>query len=521
MSLQRQDVLRQVGASGEWDVVVVGGGATGLGTAVEAASRGYRTILFEAHDFAKCTSSRSTKLIHGGVRYLQQGNLSLVREALRERGRILRNAPHLAHWRSCVIPVYKIWQIPFYAAGLTAYDLLAGRERFKPTRILSVERTREALPTVCPVGLKGGVRYYDGQFDDTRFAITLLRTLFDLGGAALNYAPVTGLLKGNGAVKGVFAEDTETNSRFEITAKVVINATGVFADAVRRMDDPQISSVITASQGTHVVLPRSFLPGDSALMIPRTADGRVLFAIPWHDRVLVGTTDNPVPQPQTEPRAMPEERQFLTTHLERFLDRTPQASDILSVWSGQRPLVRRDRETHTAALSRDHTILISGAKLVTIVGGKWTTYRKMAEDVMDRAAPLAGLAAARSRTAQLRLHGWTENTSGLDEWEQVYGADAQELRRVGEEDSNLNEFLHPALPFRRREIVWAARHEMARTIEDVLARRTRALFLDAKASMQAAPIAAEIMARELGRDAEWEQNQVSAYRRLAEQYLWS
>ncbi len=520
MSLRREDVLRQVGASGEWDIIVVGGGATGLGTAVEAASRGFRTVLFEAHDFAKCTSSRSTKLVHGGVRYLQQGNTRLVLEALRERGRILRNAPHLAHRRSFVIPAYKFWELPFYAAGLTAYDLFAGRETLGRSRILSRERTREALPTVRHDGLKGGILYYDGQFDDARFAIALLRTLFDLGGVALNYAPVTGLLKRNETVRGVIGEDSETGSRFEIAAKVIINATGVFAGSVCRMDEPQAGSIVTVSQGTHLVLPRSFLPSNTAVMIPRTSDGRVLFAIPWHDRVLVGTTDDPVSQPEREPRATQEERRFLLANISEILGRRPEPAEISSVWSGQRPLVRRDRQRRTAALSRDHTILISDSKLVTIIGGKWTTYRKMAEDVIDCAAPLVGLARIRSRTAELRLHGWMKNADESCEWEQVYGADLPDLRRVGEEGPDLNDLLHPQLPFRRREIAWAARHEMARTVEDALARRTRALFLDAKASMEAAPIAARIMARELRRDAQWEQDQVSAYRRLAEQYVW-
>lgn len=520
MNLRREDILRQVGAAGEWDVVVVGGGATGLGTAVEAASRGYRTLLLEARDFANATSSRSTKLVHGGVRYLQQGDLKLVLEALRERGRILRNAPHLAHRRAFVIPAYAFWELPFYGAGLTIYDLLAGRESLGRSRVLSRNRVLEALPTLRPTGLKGGILYYDGQFDDARFAIALLRTLVDLGGTALNYAPVRGLLKRAGSVRGVIAEDSETGARFEAAAKVVINATGIFADNLRRMDEPQATPAVTTSQGTHLVLPRSFLPGDAAMMIPRTADGRVLFAIPWHNRVLVGTTDDPVERPEFEPRALPEERQFLLAHIERFLGRKPQASEICSIWSGQRPLVRRNGASSTAALSRDHAILISDSKLVTVTGGKWTTYRRMAEDTIDRAAPLSGLPAVRSRTASLRLHGWMEHSEAATEWEQVYGADLPLLHSLAEADPALDLLLHPALPFRRREVVWAARYEMARTVEDVLARRTRALFLDAGASLEAAPVVAGIVARELGRDEGWEQSQMRAYRRLAEQYTW-
>ncbi len=520
MSLRREDVLRQIGSTSEWDVVVVGGGATGLGTAVEAATRGYKTLLLEAHDFAKGTSSRSTKLVHGGVRYLQQGNVKLVLEALRERGRMLRNAPHLAHRLAFIVPAYALWEIPFYGIGLKLYDLLARRERLGGSRILSSAGVREALPTVRQEGLKGGILYYDGQFDDARFAMALLRTLFDEGGLALNYTPVRRLLKHNGAVSGVIAEESESGTQIEIAAKVVINATGVFADDVRHMDEPKAEAMVTVSQGTHVVLPRVFLPGDSALMVPRTSDGRVLFAIPWHDRVVVGTTDDPVEKAAIEPEAMADERRFLVAHIERFLGHAPGPGDIRSVWSGQRPLVRRANARNTAALSRDHTIFISDSKLVTITGGKWTTYRKMGEDVVDRAAPLGGLPRVASRTAELKLHGWTDNSEADNEWEKVYGADLPLLHGLTNDDAELDELLHPALPFRKGEVVWAARHEMARCAEDVLARRTRALFLDAEASMEAAPATARLLARELGKNAEWEQQEVVAYRRLAERYVW-
>jgi glycerol-3-phosphate dehydrogenase len=536
---RREEILRQIAACPQWDAIVIGGGATGLGAAVEAASRGYKTLLLEAHDFAQATSSRSTKLVHGGVRYLQQGNLKLVLEALRERGRILRNAPHLAHRRAFIVPAYALWELPFYGLGLTLYDLLAGREGLGRSRLLSGRRVLEALPNLQPRDLKGGILYFDGQFDDARFAIALLRTLFDLGGLALNYAPVTRLIKANGLVGGVRAEDAETGQPLELPAKLVINATGIFSDAVRAMDDPAAPPVVTASQGTHFVLPRSFLtanpapPGSVALMIPRTADGRVLFAIPWHDRLLVGTTDDPVPQPEIEPRSLAQERTFLKAHIERFLSRPLQPSDVLSVWSGQRPLVRSGPATSTAAISRDHTVLISPSRLVTIVGGKWTTYRKMAEDTIDRAAPLAGLPRVPSRTADLPLHGApparskpvTKALLDPDDWQQVYGSDLPSLRALAaahdDDDAELAELLHPALPFRRAEVVWAVRHEMARQLEDVLARRTRALFLDARASVEAAPAAARLMARELGKNEQWEREQLIAYSKLAEQYTWS
>lgn len=517
MSILRENALREIGAGREWDVIVAGGGATGLGTAVESASRGYRTLLVEAEDFAKATSSRSTKLVHGGVRYLQQGNIKLVREALRERGRMLRNAPHLTHRRAFAIPAYAYWELPFYGAGLSAYDALAGKESIGHSRLLSHRGILETLPTVRKTGLKGGILYYDGQFDDARYAIALLRTFLDLGGTALNYAPVTGLLRRNGIVGGVSGEDQESGVRFDCTAKVVINATGIFSDFLRRADDAQAKPVITVSQGTHFVLPRAWLPADAALMIPKTSDGRVLFAIPWHDRIVVGTTDDPVPKPQYEPRAMPGERRFLSTHIERFLGAKPGAADVLSVWSGQRPLVRDAEAKNTAALSREHTILISKSRLLTIAGGKWTTYRKMAEDAVDRAAQIAGIALAPSRTADLRLHGWTEKTASG--WERVYGADLPELENLITESPEWGARLHPDLPFRKAEAVWAARYEMARTVEDVLARRTRALFLNARASIEAAKETARLLAPELGRDAEWQEQQVQQFRDVAQGYL--
>ncbi len=521
MNLDRQHIVREIGAEkAEWDVIVIGGGATGLGCAVEAAARGYRTVLLEAADFAKSTSSRSTKLAHGGVRYLQEGDIKLVLEALKERGRMLRNAPHLAHRREFVIPAYAYWQLPFYGVGLTAYDVLAGRESIGRSRTIGVGKTLEALPTVRRKGLKGGIVYYDGQFDDARFAVALFQTLFELGGLALNYASVVALFKRNGQICGVKVQDGETGATFELAAKTVINATGIFTDDIRHMDEPAAKAVVTVSQGTHIVIPKSFLPGNSALMIPRTADGRVLFAIPWHEHVVVGTTDDPVPRPDLEPRAMPDEKSFLLAHIEKYLGRRPERSEISSVWSGQRPLVRKDGAGSTAALSRDHTILISASKLVTVTGGKWTTYRKMAEDTIDRAAPLGGLKRVASMTPELRLHGWTTAFDPMHEWQNCYGADLPAMRRLEDENADWRRRLHPRLPVKRVEVVWAARKEMARTVEDVLARRTRALFLDAHAAIEAADDTASLLAGELGRDAEWTRAQASAFRQVAEGYVW-
>lgn len=520
VTLNRAESLKQAGSPEPWDYIIIGGGATGLGAAVEAASRGYRTLLLEAEDFAKGTSSRSTKLVHGGVRYLRQGNVKLVLEALRERGRMLRNAPHLAHRQAFVVPAYSLLDLPFYGAGLTLYDVLAGKEGLGRSRLLSREKAIAALPGVSTRGLRGGILYFDGQFDDARFAITLLRTFADLGGTALNYTRVTSLIKRQAKVAGVVVEDRESGSQWEAQARAVINATGIFSDEVRHLDEPAAKEILTVSQGSHFVLPRRFLPGSSALMIPKTSDGRVLFAIPWHDRVVVGTTDNAVPQPQYEPRALEIEKTFLAENIERFLGEKPTSENVLSMWSGQRPLVRRAHTASTAAVSRDHTILISAAGLVTITGGKWTTYRRMAEDVIDKTAERAGLPQQQSVTAALKLHGWMKSEGGDETWKQVYGSDLPALEALASAEPELGELLHPQLPFRKAEVIWAAREEMARTVEDVLARRTRALFLNARASIEAAGETARLLARELGRNREWQQTEVERFRTVGHNYVW-
>jgi glycerol-3-phosphate dehydrogenase len=537
--MNRSDLLARLAAPKEsepWDLLVIGGGATGLGTAVEAAARGYRTLLAEAHDFAKGTSSRSTKLVHGGVRYLRQGNVGLVFEALRERGRLLANAPHLVHNLSFVVPRYDWWEGPFYGGGLKLYDLLAGRLGFGPSRLLSRAETLEHLPTIARAGLRGGVIYHDGQFDDARLAITLARTCLDLGGTPINYLRVAALQKENGRVTGALLRDEESGAEYPVTARAVVNATGVFVDAVRRLDDPAAARLVAPSQGVHLVLHRRFLPGDSAIMVPHTDDGRVLFAVPWHGRVVLGTTDTPLaPAPEgppIEPRALPEEIEFLLAHAGRYLASRPRREDVLAVFAGLRPLVRsplREREEaatdsdakDTAALARDHTIVVSPSGLVTVTGGKWTTYRRMGEDAVDQAERTAGLLKRPSRTATLPLHGGQQGLDPGDPGEpwSVYGSDGPALRALVDARPGLGAPLHPRLPYSGAEVVWAVRHELARTVEDVLARRTRALLLDARASLEAAPQVARLMAAELGEDAEWEAWQLAAYAALAAGYL--
>lgn len=505
------------GAEAVWDVIVAGGGATGLGTAVESASRGYKTLLLEQHDFSKATSSRSTKLVHGGVRYMQQGNIALVLEGLHERGLMLRNAPHLVQNLAFVVPSYAWWSGPFYGVGLKAYDLLAGRLGFGRSKILSKNDALSLIPTLEPKDLRGGVIYHDGQFDDSRMAINLAQTVVDLHGTVINYMPVTGLLKMNGMVCGVAAKDLETGKEYEIFSRVVINATGIFTDSVLKMDNPRAPGIMSLSQGVHLVLDREFLPGDSAVMVPHTEDGRVLFAVPWHNRVVIGTTDTPVERPDLEPQPLEEEIQFILRHAARYLTKDPTRADVLSVFAGIRPLVSISHSKDTAGIARDYLVTVSVSGLVTITGGKWTIYRKMAEDAVNQAAFVAGLDERESKTKKLRIHGWLNNVDPADPF-RFYGSDAASLRKLMEEDKTLAAKLHERLPYSAAEAVWAVRHEMARTVEDVLSRRTRALLLDARASQQAAPEVARIMAAELGRDEKWRQDQVTAYTRLADGY---
>jgi glycerol-3-phosphate dehydrogenase len=518
-SLSRTENLERLRDPVVWDVAVIGGGATGLGSAVDAAARGYRTLLLESHDFAHGTSSRSTKLIHGGVRYLAQGNVPLVREALRERGILLRNAPQLVHPRDFVVPTYQWHELPYYGTGLKLYDLLAGRLRLGWSRWISRAEVQRRVPTIRCRGLHGGILYTDGQFDDSRLAITLARTLADLGGTVLNYTAVTNFTRRDGRIAGVIARDQETGEELTIHARAVINATGVFVDALRRLDEPGASPLLTLSQGSHLVLDRSFMPGSTALLVPRTDDGRVLFTIPWHDHVLVGTTDTPTNNLAIEPRPLQEEVAYLTEYVGRYLGRHPRPSDILSTYAGLRPLLRGQIGSKTSQLSREHAVVVSESGLITVTGGKWTTYRRMAIDAVDHAARVANLPAKPSPTAELKLHGWQEDRSHGDDPLSVYGSDTPALQALGAEHPEWNKLLHHALRYRASEVVWAARHEAARSVQDVLARRTHALFLNARASIEAAPRVAALLAAELGRDEKWEEREVNEFRKLAEGYL--
>jgi glycerol-3-phosphate dehydrogenase len=519
MKPNRTAMLEEVKSNSNfWDVIVIGGGATGLGAAVDSASRGYKTLLLEQHDFAKGTSSRSTKLVHGGVRYLQQGNISLVLEALRERGLLIQNAPHLVKNQSFIVPNYDWWEGPFYGIGMKVYDMLAGKLGIGKSKNLSREETLEALPTIESEGLKGGVIYYDGQFDDSRLAINLAQTAMDNGAYTLNYAKVTGLLKTNEATSGVTVQDQLTGDTFDVDGRVVINATGVFTDNILEMDDSDAQDIIIPSQGVHIMLDKDFLPGDSAIMVPHTEDGRVLFAVPWHDKILVGTTDTPVDEPSLEPVALEEEVDFILEHATQYLTGNPTRDDIKSVFAGLRPLVSTGEGKDTSSISRDHTLLVSLSGLVTIAGGKWTTYRKMAEDTIDKAAAVAGLKEQDCVTEDLRIHGWLKNVDRSDPLH-YYGSDKGAIEEIIEERPELGEKLHERLPYLKAEVVWAVRNEMAITVEDVLSRRTRALLLDAKASIEMAPEVARLMAEEAGHDKAWQKQQINEYKAIADEYI--
>jgi glycerol-3-phosphate dehydrogenase len=520
MGMDRNKELNEIKKQGQlWDVVVIGGGASGLGAAIDSITRGFKTLLLEQADFTKGTSSRSTKLVHGGVRYLAQGNIALVLEALRERGLLKKNAPHLVRDQRFIIPAYRWWEKPFYTIGLTLYDLLAGRLGLGRSFPYPKKKTLDKIPTLINTNLKGGIVYHDGQFDDSRLAVNMVQTVKDHGGTILNYIKVTGLLKEKGKISGVVAVDQETGDEYTIRAKAVLNATGVFVDDILRMDDPNARDIVRPSQGVHLVLDKEFVPGDHAIMIPKTSDGRVLFAIPWHDKVVVGTTDIQKEKAELEPKALKEEVDFILETVGRFLKKAPKKSDVKSVFAGLRPLAAPSEDNRkTKEISRGHKIVVSASGLVTIIGGKWTTYRQMAEDSVDKLIEVAGLPNKKSVTRTLPIHG-SRAVNGSQDPLAIYGTDEESLLNLVRENPELGESLSPGMKIIKAQVVWAVREEMARTIEDFLARRSRALFLDARESIRMAAEVARIMARELGKDSGWEADQVTSYSNLAKSYL--
>lgn len=518
--MKREELINQIESCKVWDIIIIGGGASGLGAAVEATTRGYKTLLLEQYDYTIGTSSRSTKLVHGGVRYLAQGNISLVLEALKERGILLKNAPHLVRKQSFLIPSYIWWYKPFYTIGLTFYDLLSSGLRFGKSVPFSREKTLEKMPNIKKHKLRGSIKYFDGQFDDARLGINLAQTIIDNGGYAINYMQVNNFIKENGKINGVVAKDGETGKQYTIKAKVVLNATGVFVDKLIQLDNPKARHIVKPSQGVHLVVDKKFLQSDAALMIPRTKDGRVLFAVPWYGKVILGTTDVPKDKVVIEPKASDDEVDFILETAGRFLENKPLRSDVKSVFAGLRPLAapKNGKVGKTKEVSRRHKIIISKANLISIVGGKWTTYREMGEDIINKSVKIAKLPKKKSITENLHIHGYKK---GVDFKNPLYfyGSDIDEINKLIDVNPELSEWLSEDLKINKAQVVWAVKSEYARNIDDVLARRTRAILLDARESIRIAPLVAKIMANELKKDKQWEIDQIQKYNKLAKGYL--
>ena len=521
---RRTDLMARLVNPQPYDVAIVGGGATGLGVALDAAVRGFSVVLFESHDFAKGTSSRATKLVHGGVRYLAQGNIALVREALHERTTLLNNAPHLAQPLAFVMPSYQWWETPFYGLGLTAYDMLAGKAGLGKTEILNRRQTLHLLPNARTQGLRGGVKYWDGQFNDARLALALARSAATHGALLVNYCRATDLLFERGKVTGLQCQDTETGAVITIKSRCVINATGVWVDQLRQKDGDAnkgdgrrpTMAMVAPSQGVHMVVDREFLLGDTGLMVPKTADGRVLFAVPWLGKVILGTTDTPRHDLAREPQPFKEEVEFILTEAGRYLQRAPQRSDVRSVWVGLRPLVKPqdDDGDNTKGLSREHTVLVSRSGLVTVTGGKWTTYRAMAEDVLQKCFDKSLL---EKREAGVTTHLKLVGAGQQSQAQQSIGSPPG-IHSYGSEQAQVL-----ALPGAQTELVpglteamvrFAVRYEYARCVEDVLARRSRLLFLDARLAGTVAAQTGEIVRQETGLDPK-----TDAFCALTEDYL--
>jgi glycerol-3-phosphate dehydrogenase len=515
--MNRKEQLERLSNENEFDIIIIGGGATGLGCAVDAASRGYKTLLLEKYDFAKGTSSRATKLVHGGVRYLAQGNIRLVREALLERGRLLQNAPHVCRTLSFVVPAYKCWQKWYYRIGLWLYELLSGKLSLGKTKLLSRSEALQMLPDLSANNLTGTVLYFDGQFDDSRLAVNLAQTAIEQGAVVINYCGVTEFVKNGTCITSVKATDEINGDTFEIKAKIVINATGVFADEILQLAEGHSKKTIAASQGIHLVVEKHFFKGNTGMMIPKTEDGRVLFAIPWYDKLLLGTTDTPVEQISIEPTPLQEEIDFIITHFNRYTTSAITTDDVKTVFTGLRPLAKISDNKKTALMPRDHVIKLMPSGLIHVTGGKWTTYRSMAEHAINKAIKTAELKFVSCKTKHLQIHGWTDNKT--DNYLSVYGADAAAIKQMIKGDNSLAEKIHPLYPYVMAEVKWAVENEMAVTVEDVLARRIRLLFLDAKAAMEAAPAVAQMLASILERDEPWEWQQVENFNTLAKGYL--
>lgn len=517
----RENLINKINNSKDWDVAVIGGGASGLGVALDSISRGFKTVLFEGSDFAKGTSSKSTKLVHGGVRYLAQGDVGLVVEALEERGLLAKNARHLFQNQTFIIPNYKWWQGYYYAFGMKLYDLLSKRLSLGKSRLINKNETIRNLPTLKSSRLKSGVTYHDGQFDDSRLAINLAQTALENGGTVINHMKVVNILKTKGFVSGVKVKDTETDEVYDVKSKIVINATGIFTDDILSLNDNTHRQTVVPSQGVHLVLDNSFLKSDMAIMIPKTSDGRVLFIIPWNGKVIAGTTDTLLETHSLEPVALESEIDFILNTIETYLVRKPKREEVLSVFAGLRPLAApKNKNAKTKEVSRSHKIIVSDSKLISIIGGKWTTYRKMGEDVMDKAIEVHNLSNKKSKTRNLEIHGNIDSKKvSFKNHLYIYGSDLDAIHKLQSEKEEYIKKIHPEYNYTVAEVIWSARKEMARTVEDVLARRVRLLFLDARAAIEASPMVARILAKELNKNDAWIKNQETEFKELAENYI--
>lgn len=514
--MNREISLKQIRQTKFWDIAIIGGGASGLGIAVDAANRGFKTVLFEKKDFAKGTSSRSTKLVHGGVRYLQNGDISLVIEALRERGIMRKNAPHLVRDLSFVIPSYDWWSSPFYGLGLKVYDMMAGKLGLGPSTLLDKEETISLIPNVNKNDLRGGVIYHDGQFDDARMAISLALTAHQEGATLLNYIDVVGLKKEEGIINGLEIKDCIRGEKMQIKAKVVINATGVFSDQIIKLDQPDSKPMIRPSQGVHIVLEKTFLNTPHAIMVPHTSDGRVLFAVPWNNYVVVGTTDTPIDQTLEEPIALEEEILFILDNAGAYMTKKPKRSDVKSVFAGLRPLAASEnKKNSTKEVSRHHKIVVSTSGLVSVLGGKWTTYRKIAEDAVNTLQMVGGLAERKCNTESLPIFGFDP----LINWNNplhCYGTEASKVQALDTKEGNKS--LSEKFYITKNQIQWAIQEEMAQTLEDVLARRTRCLFLDAYETERIAPVVAKIMAQIQNQNQAWIDHEIKVFKSIIKNY---
>ncbi len=518
--MNRPENLKQLQDTGKtWDIAVIGGGSSGLGVALDAISRGLSVVLFEKADFAKGTSSRSTKLVHGGVRYLAQGDVGLVFEALKERGKLLQNAPHLAHNQPFIIPVFTAKDRFMYSVGLKVYDWMSGRLSLGKSQFISKEETIKRLPGLKPEGLYGGVVYHDGQFDDARLALNLAQSADEAGTCVLNYVSVNSLVKNNvGKITGLHVSDKLSRKKYEVKAKMVVNATGVFADKILKMDNPEASKMIQPSQGIHLVLDLDFLGGKDALMIPKTRDGRVLFAVPWHGKLVVGTTDTLREKPKLEPEALQKEIDFVLETAAGYLAKKPTRADVKSVFAGLRPLARpKEGSTKTKEISRSHKVILSESGLVTLTGGKWTTFRKMGEDTVEYFTQVTGEKLKKSKSLDMKIHGAT-NRVPAGHWG-IYGFDAQPIQDLIRENEAWKKKLHLDFPNIEAEVIWAVREEMAMKVEDVLSRRIRMLMLDAQAAIDTAPKVAKLMAEEMGKDEKWIESELADFLKTASKYL--